>query len=309
MGNIKNTLRPAPGLIEVAPAKMAQVAELQDATLAAQDADDVATAYIGLGHIEAATFFLYVGDAVVLAAYEKVKKSKGWQHIRNPQSSYGKNFESLDEFCRVKLGKSYNRIQAIAANRRFIGQEAFEQAERIGLRQVDYNALKALPAPKQEIVREALAEGASKEEVQRALRELAAADQKEIAALTKERDDLRAEAATTQEVLDKKNQRIDKLEREKGRIARLPPDKALAATKTEAENLLKEAIGLLRGNFRQALVVLSGLRESIFMAGMVGQVQAELVALRDEFSLADVVGDGTPEWQRWDAAQGDGQDN
>jgi len=134
-----------------------------------------------------------------------------------------------------------------------------------------------------------------------ALDDVARMSVKELRAKVRE---LRHEAATTQEVLDKKNQRIDKLEREKGRIARLPQDKALAATKTEADEILGFAIGHIRGNFRQALVTLAGLGETVFMAGMVGQVQAELVALRDEFHLTDVVGDGTPEWKRWNREQG-----
>ncbi|PAT41189.1 hypothetical protein CK623_02815 [Vandammella animalimorsus] len=84
----------------------------------------------------------------------------------------------MDEFCEVKLGKSYKRLQAIAANRNLIGQEAFEQAEKLGLRQVDYNAIKALPAPDQELIRRAVEEAKSRDEVLDVLQELAARNAK-----------------------------------------------------------------------------------------------------------------------------------
>jgi len=222
------------GAPEILPEVQQSVEIGQDLALSTSETDDVLAAGIDLGRLEAATFFATVADSTALSIYENVKKSKAWKHLRNPKSCDGRNFESLDEFCEVKLGKSYRRVQELSANRRFIGQEAFEQAERIGLRQVDYNAIKALPALKQVIVRDALADGASKEEVQRALRELAAADQKEIAKLTQERDDLLAEAAATQEVLNKKNQRIDKLELQAKIVADTDWPKALETVSDQA---------------------------------------------------------------------------
>ena len=149
---------------------------------------------IAIGAGKAFTFFSDIGTSGVLASYEKVKKSKAWMHIKD---SDGRNFESIDDFCRAHYGKSYNRLQELLSNKKWLG-EAFEQAEELGLRQADYNLIKALPVPKQEIIKEALAEGASKEDLQRAIRELAAADQKEIEALNQERDATAKKLAETQ---------------------------------------------------------------------------------------------------------------
>ena len=56
---------------------------------------------------------------------------------------------------------------------------------------------------------------------------------------------------------------------------------------------MADALGAIRGNFRQALVALAdegdvGADNTVFMAGLVGQLAAELAALREEFDLPDV---------------------
>ena len=62
----------------------------------------------------------------------------------------------------------------------------------------------------------------------------------------------------------------------------------------EATAIAHDALGAIRGGVRAALAALSvengqevrGL--DVFMSGLVGQLQAELNALRDEFNLPDV---------------------
>jgi hypothetical protein len=100
----------------------------------------------------------------------------------------------------------------------------------------------------------------------------------------------------------------DDLQEETRLIKHAKPDEARARLHTEAAEVLNETLGLVRGNLRAALMALNNEGDerganAILMAGMVGQVQAELLALRDEFSLRDVIGDGKPEWQTWAEAQ------
>lgn len=185
-----------------------ELAQLQPAM------DAVLAAGMDLGRIEALDFILTVSNSAILPIFENVKKSKAWQHLRNPNNSYGKNFESLEEFCEVKLGKSYKRIQALVGNRNALGQEAFEQAEKLGLRQIDYNAIKALPASKQEMIKEALSEGADLETVTRALRQLAAEDQREIEALTKDLSDAKENYEAQGAVIQKKDEKLNSLEKQ-----------------------------------------------------------------------------------------------
>lgn len=150
------------------------------------EADEVFAAGVDIGRLETATFFATVAITSVIQIYKKVKETKSWRLLKNKKNGDGRHFESLEEFCEDKLGKSYRRMRELASNHDSIGQEAFEQAEQLGLRQSDYNLIKALPAPKQVLVKQALAEGVSKEDLQRSLRELMAADQAEINALNNE---------------------------------------------------------------------------------------------------------------------------
>ena len=112
-----------------------------------------------------------------------------------------------------------------------------------------------------------------------------------------------AEKEANDKLLENKNKQIDKLEREKQRIAAMEPAAALAALRQEATSHLSATQGMVTGQLRAALLALNDAPDdegkTLFMAGMVGQLMADLVALRDEFNLSNVVGDGRPEWQQW----------
>lgn len=274
-------------------------------TKADQEKDEAFAAGADLGRLEALDFVATVTNSAILSVYENVKKSKAWKHLRNPLSVTGNNFQSLDEYCQVKLGKTYNRLQHLVANRNVIGQEAFEQAERLGLRQVDYNAIKALPAPDQELVRRAVEEAKSRDEVLDLLQELAARHAKEKEAFTQQAEEAKQERAATLKRLEVVTRQKEAAEEKAARIAVLPPDEALAGLLHEAGGYLAQAQGAVNGGLRAALIALKNHPDdnTHYMAGMVGQLMSDLVALRDEFNLPDVLGDGTPEWQRWHAAQ------
>ena len=206
--------RPAPApAAEISPTFENRLVTAQDSAITPAQADEVLAAGIDIGRLEAMDFVATIATSAMLAVFENVKKSKAWKHLRNPQSGDGRHFDSLEEFCEVKFGKSYRRLRELKANRNLIGQEAFEQAERIGLRQVDYNAIKALPAPKQELIKEALEEGATKEDLQRALRELAAADQKEIESLTARAEKAEEAAESAEAQIARKDAKINELDR------------------------------------------------------------------------------------------------
>lgn len=296
---------PAP---EVLPAVASRIEAAQDAALTAHETDEVFAAGIDVGRLEALDFITTVGTSALLSVYENLKKSKGWRHMRNPASSDGRNFESLQEFCFVKLGKSYQRFQELAANRNLIGQQAFEQAERIGLRQVDYKAIRALPAPEQELVRRAVEESASRDEVLGLLQELAARSAQKEQELRAQVRQEQQERAATEQRLSVVRQQKEQAEERAALIATLPPDEKLQRLRQEAAALAAQAEGLVLGNLRQALLALSQAHagsdgaagSAAFMAGLLAQVQAPLDALRAEFDLPDVAGanaaDGDAVW-------------
>lgn len=284
---------PAP---EVLPAVASRIEAAQDAALTAAETDDVFAAGIDVGRLEALDFVATVATSALLSIFENVKKSKAWKHLRHPQSGDGRHFSSLEEFCEIKLGKSYRRFRELAANRNLIGQQAFEQAERIGLRQVDYKAIRALPAPEQELVRRAVEESASRGEVIDLLQELAARSaQKEQELLAQVRQEQQERAATEQRLSVVRRQK-EQAEEKAALIATLPPDEKLQQLRQEAAALAAQAEGLVLGSLRQALLALdahvgcdgeSATGSAAFMAGLLAQVQAQLDALRAEFDLPD----------------------
>ena len=284
---------PAP---EVLPAVASRIEAAQDAALTAAETDDVFAAGIDVGRLEALDFIATIATSALLSIFENVKKSKAWKHLRNPENCDGRNFSSLEEFCEIKLGKSYRRIQELAANRNLIGQQAFEQAERIGLRQVDYKAIRALPAPEQELVRRAVEESASRDEVLGLLQELAARSAQKEQELRAQVRQEQQERAATEQRLSVVRQQKEQAEEKAALIAALPPDEKLQQLRQEAAALAAQAEGLVLGSLRQALLALeahvgcdgeSVTGSAAFMAGLLAQVQAQLDALRAEFDLPD----------------------
>ncbi|MDG9699267.1 hypothetical protein [Ottowia cancrivicina] len=284
---------PAP---EVLPAVASRIEAAQDAALTAAETDDVFAAGIDVGRLEALDFVATVATSALLSIFENVKKSKAWKHLRHPQSGDGRHFSSLEEFCEIKLGKSYRRFRELAANRNLIGQQAFEQAERIGLRQVDYKAIRALPAPEQELVRRAVEESASRDEVLGLLQELAARSAQKEQELRAQVRQEQQERAATEQRLSVVRQQKEQAEEKAALIATLPPDEKLQQLRQEAAALAAQAEGLVLGSLRQALLALEDHAVSdgegtagsaAFMAGLLAQVQAQLDALRAEFGLPD----------------------
>ena len=119
----------------------------------------------------------------------------------------------------------------------------------------------------------------------------------------------KAEAAAKDQLLEDKNKRIDKLHAAQQRIQSAPPDEVLADLKREATAMATEAEGMVLGRLRHALIALNNHgdergQQDVFMAGLLGQVQRQLNALREEFGLPDAGANTPPEWQQWADQQG-----
>jgi len=98
----------------------------------------------------------------------------------------------------------------------------------------------------------------------------------------------RAEKIADESLIADKAAKIDKLSR---RIRKADPDQVSADLQKEATAICNDAVGAIKGGLRQALIALhehGGAACAVFMAGLVGQVQADLTALREEFQLPDV---------------------
>ena len=97
-----------------------------------------------------------------------------------------------------------------------------------------------------------------------------------------------AEKEATDKLLATKDAKLNKLSRH---IAKLTPDQKLLELQKESTALMNDALGCVRGQLRGALIALKNHGDadhSVFMAGLVGQLQADVTALREEFNLPDV---------------------
>ena len=121
--------------------------------------------------------------------------------------------------------------------------------------------------------------------------------------------EIKEEAKAKDQLQEDKNKRIDKLHAAQQRIQSAPPDEVLADLKREATAMASEAEGMVLGRLRHALIALNNHgdergQQAVFMAGLLGQVQRQLNALREEFGLPDAGANTTPEWQQWADQQG-----
>lgn len=103
----------------------------------------------------------------------------------------------------------------------------------------------------------------------------------------------RAEAAKQKNQVERLTAVNTELHEEARLVKRLPADAALAKLKKEAASTADDAEGAIMGGLRQALIALNNHGEerglhNVYMSGLVGQVQAQLNALRQEFNLPDV---------------------
>ena len=114
------------------------------------------------------------------------------------------------------------------------------------------------------------------------VKELRAAVRKERAEATKQKSQVERLTAVNTE-----------LHEEARLVKRLPANEALAKLKKEAASIAADAEGAILGGLRQALIAINNHGEergqhNVYMSGLVGQVQAQLNALRQEFNLPDV---------------------
>ncbi len=113
----------------------------------------------------------------------------------------------------------------------------------------------------------------------------------------------RGEAEKQKARADRQEAVNTELHEEVRQIKRMPPSEELKRTQREAADIQAGALGLLQGDYRRMLIALNNCEvdQSLYMAGMVGQLIGELETLRDEFTLKDV--GGSPEWEKWAGAQ------
>ena len=256
-----------------------------------------------LGQAQMADAFGKFSVTVTTSKLAYVKEHKLYRSIKGQKSRNGSGFLSgtWDEYCAL-LGMSVEKADLDIANLRAFGEEALESMSKMGIGYRDLRQFRRLPADQKSELIEAAKAGDTA-----TLLELA----EDL--ITKHAKD----KASLQKDLDAKDQRIARhaakiaeFEDKEDQWAALPVHQQLATSASRA-------IGLVQGELRQGFLALAGAHADagdgtdsrVLMAGHLGQLQQLINALREEFALADVVGDGTPEWKKWNLANPNGHPN
>lgn len=122
---------------------------------------------------------------------------------------------------------------------------------------------------------------------------------KELRAKVRE---LKGDVAAKEEVLTRRSDQINALEEKLSRAKKMPPDEVLAEIQSEATAMLNDTRGALIGKFAACVEAIDahhaehGGDSAVFLAGLVGQLQVDLNALRDRFGIPDVAPAMIPEW-------------
>lgn len=172
------------------------------------------------GQASAAGFLATVAGRLFCDTYKNIKKTKSYVGLQytDPDGNL-RHVAGLEDFCPAFLGKSYRRCEEILANSEMLG-DLYEQAQKIGLTQRDYNAIKALPADDQRVVQQALSQGADRETVVESLVSLVERQVAQKQRLADERDkaieqseSVRADLANRDAEIGELKQKVSKAQR------------------------------------------------------------------------------------------------
>ena len=202
----------------------------------------------------------------------------GYLLLMKEACAHGKFLPALE-----RLGITADSAQRyMAMSRRFANTATSRHLEKLGFSKMT----ELLPLDDGQI--EELTELGQTGEL--ALDDVARMSVKELrAAVRKER----AEAAKQKNQVERLTAVNTELHEEARLVKRLPANEALAKLKKEAASIAADAEGAILGGLRQALIAINNHGEergqhNVYMSGLVGQVQAQLNALRQEFNLPDV---------------------
>jgi hypothetical protein len=277
-----------------------------------------------LGQVQMADAMSKFSMTVSISKLAYVKEHKLYKTLKGKKSADGQQFSDAiagekssissksadgqqfmtgtwDEFCAL-LGRSHQQVDEEIRNLKTFGEAALESMSAMGIGYRDLRQFRRLPADQKSELIEAAKAGDTATLLELA-EDLITKHAKDKAALQKDLDAkdqrIARHAAKIQEFEDKEDQ-----------WAALPVHQQLAPSTSRA-------LGLVQGELRQGFLALAaahadagdGTDSRVLMAGHLGQLQQLINALREEFALADVVGDGTPEWKKWNLANPNGHPN
>lgn len=222
---------------------------------------DAEEAFKIIGHIEAAHFMLTVSEKMIAESAIKIKKGKLFKNFTiTDEAGIRRRVSNFEEFCQYKLKKSRQRVEELIRNYNLLGPELYEQAERLGFGQRDYNALKALPADDRVLIAQAIEEE-SLDKALELMQEMAVKHQNYKETAEKQLTELEATAKSKDAVIQKKDQKLNELDHELERLKLDSPVFAHIDWPAAFKGYLDQ-LAITRKNLKHAIGSLDVIREA-----------------------------------------------
>ena len=170
-----------------------------------------------LGRLQATQAIAAMLDGLSLAQIAQIKESKRYKRLAGQKMVIGGveiRLDTWEGFC-AALGSSRRGIEEKLDNLRLLGEEALDKATALGMTTQELRKLRHLDASDQQIViGEIEVAAGDKEAIIDLITDMAAKHSKEREELQAKLEDQRGEAAASERIIEERNKRIDKLEKQ-----------------------------------------------------------------------------------------------
>ena len=170
-----------------------------------------------LGRLQATQAIAAMLDGLSLAQIAQIKEGKRDKHLAGQKLVIGGveiRLDTWEGFC-AALGSSRRGIEEKLDNLRLLGEEALDKATALGMTTQELRKLRRLDASDQQIViGEIEVAAGDKEAIIDLITDMATKHSKEREELQAKLEDQRGEAAASERIIEERNKRIDKLEKQ-----------------------------------------------------------------------------------------------
>lgn len=257
-----------------------------------------------LGHAQMAGALEAFSRTVRTSKLAFVKENKLYRAIAGGKSPHGAQVLSgtWEEFCGL-LGRSVDQVDRDIANVRAFGEEALDSMSRMGIGYRELRQYRQLPQDQQAAL-VAVAKAGDKEAFVELAEEIIAKHAREKDALGRRLDERTADYTAQSELMAKRSGELDHarraLECSRQQVQAMPADELAKALRAEVAAIAFEAESCVLGPLREGFAKLGALAvrgedHRAFKAGLIGQLETTLGAVRSEFNLRDQV-DGSAVW-------------
>lgn len=232
---------------------------------------------------------------------QAIKESKKYKGFRVSVDGELVTITTWAEYCLHVEGRSVESVDLELGNFKQLGNEFFDAMRQLGVGPGSMRDIRRLPEDAQQALMVA-AETADKEVFLDLAESLIAKHAQEKAELKKAADEAKANYAAQCTVSEMKQKSNDALQLEVARIEKLSPDESLEDLRAKVLRLAGMAeVSVLA--LRPGLNALNAYREAHpgidapMLEGLLANVEAALIGLRNEFGLKDAPSaDTRPEW-------------